>query len=209
MPTFCYLGDAIGQAGGCTEAVTARIRSAWKKFRDLLPVLTNRGFSLRSRGHTYQACVRSVLLYGSETWPVNTEDIRRLQRTDSAMIWWLSGGNRKEGWTSELIRERLGLLSIEETLRTNRLRWYGHIQRMEDVAWQKKITTMEISDAPLPRGRPRKRWSDNIKKDLKDLNLTPELTQDRNAWRRRIRRCHGPECVQPPGMGSIWTLNVQ
>ena len=29
---FCYLGDALGQAGGCAEAVTARIRSAHKEF---------------------------------------------------------------------------------------------------------------------------------------------------------------------------------
>ena len=37
---FCYLGDALGQAGGCAEAVTARIRSAWKSFHGLLPLLT-------------------------------------------------------------------------------------------------------------------------------------------------------------------------
>jgi len=30
---FCYLGDVIG-AGGAEEAATARVRSAWAKFRD-------------------------------------------------------------------------------------------------------------------------------------------------------------------------------
>ena len=29
---FCYLGDALGHAGGCADASTARIRSAWKSF---------------------------------------------------------------------------------------------------------------------------------------------------------------------------------
>ena len=32
---FCYLGDVIGQAGGCIDAVTARIHSAWKAFHEL------------------------------------------------------------------------------------------------------------------------------------------------------------------------------
>ena len=30
---FCYLGDVVGQPGGCFDAVTARIRSVWKAFR--------------------------------------------------------------------------------------------------------------------------------------------------------------------------------
>lgn len=47
VESFCYLGDVMGQAGGCYDAITARIRSAWKKFRELLPLLTNRGISLR------------------------------------------------------------------------------------------------------------------------------------------------------------------
>ena len=36
---FCYLVDALGQAGVCTDAATARIRSAWKSFHGLLPFL--------------------------------------------------------------------------------------------------------------------------------------------------------------------------
>ena len=43
VSSFCYLGDFVGQCGGCFDATTARIRSAWKTFRDLLPILTCRG----------------------------------------------------------------------------------------------------------------------------------------------------------------------
>ena len=67
---FCYLGDVIRQAGGYIDAVTARIRSAWKAFHELLPILTNRGISLLSRCIELKACVRSVLPYGSETRPM-------------------------------------------------------------------------------------------------------------------------------------------
>ena len=68
VSSFCYLGDFVGQHGGCFDATTARIRSAWKKLRDLSPILTCRGFSLKSRGYAYNACVCSVLLYASGTW---------------------------------------------------------------------------------------------------------------------------------------------
>ena len=43
---FCYLGDMINADGGADSAVVARVRSAWKKFRELSPILTQKGASL-------------------------------------------------------------------------------------------------------------------------------------------------------------------
>ena len=80
VKTFCYLGDLSGQRGGCYDATTARIRSAWKSFRELLPMLTCRGISLKTRGFHYNACVRSVMLYASETWPATKEDLTRIEK---------------------------------------------------------------------------------------------------------------------------------
>ena len=53
VPTFCYLGDTVGQSGGCADAINARIVSSWKAFRALLPVLTNRGINLKTRGYVF------------------------------------------------------------------------------------------------------------------------------------------------------------
>ena len=62
---FCYLGDTIGAGGGAGEASRARVRSAWAKFRELAPVLTSRGASLKVKGKVYKACVQKVMVYGS------------------------------------------------------------------------------------------------------------------------------------------------
>jgi len=51
----------------CVDAVTARINSAWKSFRELLPLLTDRTISPRHRDDVFSACVRAVLLHASET----------------------------------------------------------------------------------------------------------------------------------------------
>ena len=46
-----YLGDMFSSYGGVSEAVSARIGSAWKKFRELVGVLVGKqGFSLKQRG---------------------------------------------------------------------------------------------------------------------------------------------------------------
>ena len=39
---FCYLGDMLDADGGCDSAVTTRVRSAWKRFCEYLPILTGK-----------------------------------------------------------------------------------------------------------------------------------------------------------------------
>ena len=57
------------------EASRARVRSAWCKFRELAPFLTKRGASLVFKGMLYSVCVRSVMVYDSETWEMRVEDM--------------------------------------------------------------------------------------------------------------------------------------
>ena len=43
---FCYLGDILSVDGDADAAVEARIRIGWNKFRQLVPLLTNRDIPL-------------------------------------------------------------------------------------------------------------------------------------------------------------------
>ena len=65
--SFCYLGDMLSSEGWAEAAVLARVKMAWQKFRDLAPMLCNKGISLRVKRRVYEACVRSCMIYGSET----------------------------------------------------------------------------------------------------------------------------------------------
>ena len=53
---FCYLGDMLSSGGRCTQAIIARCRVAWGKFKKLLPILTNKHVSLR-HGAEYSTLV--------------------------------------------------------------------------------------------------------------------------------------------------------
>ena len=106
---FCYLGDVVGQTGGCTDAVTARIRSAWKSFHELLPILTNRSIHFSQRGNIFEKCVRNVLLYGSETWPLLKEDLYHLKRTERAMIRWICEVKLKQLHSTNDLKSRESL----------------------------------------------------------------------------------------------------
>jgi hypothetical protein len=49
--------------------------------------------------------------------------------------------------------------TITETIRLHRLRWFGHVQRMEVNRIPKRVLSMKL-EATRPRGRPRNRWQD-------------------------------------------------
>ena len=83
VASFCYLGDMLSAGGGCEMAVTTRVKTAWRKFRELLPVLTSRHLSYKTRGHVYSSCLGSAMLHASETWPLTKTN---LQRNDRALI---------------------------------------------------------------------------------------------------------------------------
>ena len=62
---FCYLGYMIGSRGGAEKASRMRVKCAWGKFRELIPILTARRASLKLKGKVYRTCVQSMLVKGS------------------------------------------------------------------------------------------------------------------------------------------------
>jgi hypothetical protein len=187
---FCYLGDMINADGGADSAVVARVRSAWKKFRELLPILTHKGTSLKLKGKIYESCVRSCMIYGSETWPMKADHEARLERTEMRMVRWVCGVSLKERIASTVLREKIGIDAIGNVVRRNRLRWFGHVERMEDENWVKKCTTLAVAGS-RPIGRPKTSWMAVVKGDMKRLGLKREDAQERGKWRSVIRGDNG------------------
>ena len=52
--------------------------------------------------------------------------------------------------------------TIIETIRLNKLRWFGHVQRMEENRIPRKVLYMSLETIRL-RGRPRNRWQDEVR----------------------------------------------
>ena len=105
--------------GDADAAVEARIRIGWNKFRQLVPLLTNKDVSLILRGRLYSSCVRSSMLHGSETWLVRKENVVSLQRAEMRMVRWMCGIKLKDRLPSKELRERLGIDDIALVLQQN------------------------------------------------------------------------------------------
>jgi hypothetical protein len=179
---FCYLGDMLNADGGADSAVVARVRSAWKKFRELAPILTFKGASLKIKGKVYESCVRSCMVYGSEVWPMKKEHEAVLERTEMRMIRWMCGASLRDKLTSAELREKMGVKAIGVVVRRNRLRWFGHVERKENADWVRKCMEMEVPGT-RPRGRPRKTWMEVVQGDMRIMGLIRADAQDRGRWK--------------------------
>jgi len=79
--------------------------------------------------------------------------------------------------TNKEIYARVKKPTITETIRSNRLRWFGHVQRMEGNIIPKRILYMNLGTTRL-RGRPRNRWQDEVRKDGR--------TVGRKGWQEKV-----------------------
>merc|ERR1711974_150463 len=79
---FCYMGYILEAYGGAQSSSITRVWCAWGKLRNLLPLLTSKAVPSKVKGELYKACIQTVMLYGSDTWPTKVKDSRRLNKNE-------------------------------------------------------------------------------------------------------------------------------
>ena len=196
VASFCYLGDMLSAAGGCELSTTTRVKAAWKKFKDLLPVLSSRHLSFKTRGRVYSSCVRSTMLHASETWPLTKPNLQHLQRNDRAMIRQICNVRPQDIVTtrSNELLVRLGIEDLDLILKERRLRWYGHVERSNGAV----KTAFDIQvDGKRGPGGPKMTWKQLTERDCREWKLSAINPHDRHTWRSGVI-CHA--CSKP----AIW-----
>ena len=182
VASLCYLGEMLSAGGGCEIAVTTCVKTAWKKFRELLPVLTP-ATSYKTRGHVYSYSVRSAMLHASETWPLTKTN---MQRNDRAMIRQICS-IKPEDKATVRPRELLAKLELEDLnliLRERRLHWFWHVERSSGAI----RTACDIQiDGRLGAGRPKLTWKKLTEKDCREWQLKKVDPQERCTWRSGVR----------------------
>jgi hypothetical protein len=130
--------------------------------------------------------VKSVLLYGCETWLV-TEDIQRKIQTFVnrclryiLRIWWPKFIANKD------LRKVTRQEDINVEIRKRKFRWLGHTLRKEDGEIPKS-TLFWNPQGNRKRGRPRNSWRRSVNKEAgRNWNEVRFLTADRRKWKGLI-----------------------
>ena len=93
--------------------------------------------------------------------------------------------------TNKEILERTGLPYMEDLLIRKNLRWTGHLMRMSPDRLPKQVLYSQLSSGQRKRGRPRLRFKDTTKRNLKlrDIKIDSwtSLSQQRDKWRATVK----------------------
>jgi len=79
--------------------------------------------------------------------------------------------------------------NVVKWIKGQRIRWLGHLARMEEDRMPKNTFTQEM-EGTRRRGRPRKRWKEEVERDLQVQGVTRwrELVADRKKWKDIVRQ---------------------
>nr|GEU39134.1 hypothetical protein [Tanacetum cinerariifolium] len=150
--SFRYLGSMIHKSERIDEDVSHRIKSAW-----------------------LNVAIRPSMLYGSECWPITKAIANRMEVAELRMLRWTCGKTMLDMIPNEVCRAELEVETIIKKMKEGRLRWFRHVRRRPQSAPVRRVEALVV-DGVRRRGRPKLRWEDRVKHDLKELLLSENMT---------------------------------
>ena len=130
---------------------------------------------------------------GAEAWTLTKkeeQDLLIFEREIFRRIY----GRKYENWewksrTNRELEEMSKGENIVKWIKGQRISWLGHLERMEEDRMPKKIFTQEL-EGTRRKGRPRKRWKEEVERDLQELGVRRwrALVADRKKWKDIVRQ---------------------
>ncbi|KAJ4448244.1 hypothetical protein ANN_10258 [Periplaneta americana] len=193
---FKYLGATVTNINDTREEIKRRINMGNACYYSVEKLLSSSLLSKNLKVRIYKTVILPVLLYGCETWTLTLREEHRLKVFENKVLRKIFGAKRDEvtGEWRKLHNTELHTLysspNIIRNIKSRRLRWAGHVARMGESrnAYRVLVGRPEVK---RPLGRPRRRWEDNIKMDLREVGCDDRdwinLAQDRDRWRAYVR----------------------
>ena len=186
LENFKYLGSKVASNGNMDAEITHRVQAGWRNWRKMSGVLCDGEINVKLKGKVYKTVVRPAMMYGAETWPLKKTQERKLEVEEMKMLRWMCGVTKMDKIRIERIRGTAKVEKISKKIQERRLQWYGHVKRREEEYVGRRVMEMEELGG-RERGRPKQRWMDNVRDDMRDKQLSEDDVHNRAGWKRTVR----------------------
>ena len=122
--------------------------------------------------------VGSVASYGCEAWLLKIEEQRKLLVLEMDYLRSASVFRLQKIPNTTIRSNKQAEQSILDRIQRRQLKWYGHLLRMEDSCWQKKI--YQWTPHGRRRGRPQQSWRNQVMDFMRSRNM--ETLAFGSAW---------------------------
>ena len=65
------------------------------------------------------------------------------------------------------------------------MRWFGHVKHRGEKRILRRAMELEV-EGRRPVGRPKKIWSKVVEEDMRKLNITEDMAENRKQWRQLV-----------------------
>lgn len=185
VSSFCYLGSIINNNGGTREDINSRIKKGRAAYGALQKVWSSPLISRKTKVKIFNSNVKSVLLYGCETWNAASAELKALQvfinrcLRKILRVFWPAVISNNTLW--QLTRQQ----PIQKEICLRKWRWIGHTLRKphDDIARQALDWNPQGSRR---RGRPSNTWRRLVETEAasagRSWNEIKYIALDRIVW---------------------------
>jgi hypothetical protein len=190
---FSYLGSTLSSNANIDREIEKRLHAASAAYGRLTArVFENRDLRTNTKLAVYRAVVLTTLLYGSETWVTYSKNLQAPEQYNQRCLRRIMNVHWSEYRTNNSIHTESGIASVEALIVKNKMRWTGHVVRMDSRRLPVKLLYSELSNGKRKQGGQRKRFKDNLKHYLKkgffNLNTWEYCAQERSKWRHKVHQ---------------------
>ena len=175
--------------GGTEADVKKRISKARVAFHLLRNVWKSKVIGETTKIRLFNTNVKSVLLYGAESWRINKTTLIRIQTFVNhclrriLQIHWMDRVSNKDLW------DRTHQAQIEIEILKRRWGWLGHTLR-KPITNITRQALMWNPQGKRKRGRPKNTWRRDLEADIKQTGngwqQLERIAQDRRRWRNVV-----------------------
>jgi hypothetical protein len=164
---FRYLGTTITDQNLIQEEIKRRLNSGNACYHSVQNLLTSHLLSKNIKIRTYKTVILPVVVYGCETWSLTLREEHRLRVYENRSIFVpkrdeMAGGCRK--LCNEERHKFYSSPCIIRMIKSRRMRWARMVEKRNA-----HIILVGNLGRKRPLGRPRRRWKDNIKMDVRKI----------------------------------------
>ena len=144
---------------------------------------------MKTKMRIFNASVKSVLLYGSETWKSTKGIVNSLQAFVNRKLRYIAG----IWWPRKIKNEDLLKLTKQEklviTIKRQKWKWIGHTLRKPNTNTTRRALEWNPQGARR-KGRPQHSWKRTLEEELRSINTSwseaKKMAQDRGVWRALV-----------------------
>ena len=182
---FDYLGSLIANNGDGFKEIKRRLGMATKKLKNMTRLWKGSDEALKLK--FLKSLIFPIAKYGAETWSLSKQAEQRINAFEMKSYRKILRVSYTEKRTNQSIRDQLGIKEetwLLNTIVKHKMEYFGHVKRHECL--EKEIYE-GIIEGKRGRGRPRRRWSQDITERLNTtITGAGRQAQDRTAFRRAV-----------------------